>query len=584
MKKNITINLFGTLFAIDEDACSLLEQYLDNMKRYFGKREGGDEIADDIERRVTEIFAELNAQGIEAISIEHVQDIIRRIGNPEEMDDGGTPAADASDTADDAANGTADDGRPEPPEPPADEPASRRKSWLANRRLYRDPDDQLLGGVMAGLAKFFGGTDPLPWRIIMVLLAIFSLSTMAIIYLVLWAFVPVARTAEERLRMQGKPVNPVTLNEELMAGARRAQDYVKTPSFRNSARGCLGTLVAALVFCLKFGLVFVAAGALLTVLGLTFMLGYATLFGVEELVRTGVMDAEFLHIVAYFPSTVWVLWLIAVFSIVACGLLLYGVLRWILHRPESRPVRTGTTVTLVVIFLISVAAAISLGILACVQLDHADDEMERTRFTRNGVFLYPGERDLLASQGWSLPVYVNANRDGYIVERCHSFTTDGTERYFEFKRNDDNLPMKVRAERAVDYPAGRYRLEAVAFSQGNGTYIYALTAAGDTIMQAVPMDDMDGRGTMKNLTLEEARATQVYDDSMSVETFEEVRDRAKGWSYVRTPAFYHAGGPLRYGITNDSGFTHAASTVVNKIGLKDVFVVPAPAAPVSAAQ
>ena len=41
MKKNITINMFGVLYAIDDDACQLLEQYIDNMHGYFDKREGG---------------------------------------------------------------------------------------------------------------------------------------------------------------------------------------------------------------------------------------------------------------------------------------------------------------------------------------------------------------------------------------------------------------------------------------------------------------------------------------------------------------------------------------------------------------
>lgn len=75
MKKNITVNLFGTLYAIDDDACKLLEQYLDNMRSYFSKREGGDEITDDIEHRVAELFSELKTNGVEAISIEHVRDI-----------------------------------------------------------------------------------------------------------------------------------------------------------------------------------------------------------------------------------------------------------------------------------------------------------------------------------------------------------------------------------------------------------------------------------------------------------------------------------------------------------------------------
>lgn len=87
MKKNITVNLFGTLYAIDDDACKLLEQYLDNMRSYFSKREGGDEITDDIEHRVAELFSELKTNGVEAISIEHVRDIIQRIGNPEQMDE-----------------------------------------------------------------------------------------------------------------------------------------------------------------------------------------------------------------------------------------------------------------------------------------------------------------------------------------------------------------------------------------------------------------------------------------------------------------------------------------------------------------
>ena len=59
MKKNISINLFGTLYNIDEDAYNLLENYLDSMKRYFSRQEGGEEIADDIEARIAELLDEL---------------------------------------------------------------------------------------------------------------------------------------------------------------------------------------------------------------------------------------------------------------------------------------------------------------------------------------------------------------------------------------------------------------------------------------------------------------------------------------------------------------------------------------------
>ena len=79
MKKNITINLFGTLYNIDEDAYQLLDNYLQSMKNYFSRQLNGDEIADDIEHRVAELLWEYKEQGIEAVSIEVIKEIIGKI-------------------------------------------------------------------------------------------------------------------------------------------------------------------------------------------------------------------------------------------------------------------------------------------------------------------------------------------------------------------------------------------------------------------------------------------------------------------------------------------------------------------------
>ena len=86
MKKNITINLCGRLFNIDEDAYELLRHYTETLRNYFGKQQGGSEIADDIEERIAELLDELKRQGVEAVNIEHVKQVITRIGQPEEMD------------------------------------------------------------------------------------------------------------------------------------------------------------------------------------------------------------------------------------------------------------------------------------------------------------------------------------------------------------------------------------------------------------------------------------------------------------------------------------------------------------------
>ena len=125
MKKNITINLYGSLYAIDEDAYELLKRYEDNLRAYFSRQADGQEIADDIERRVADLFEELKAQGVEAITIEHVQDIITRLGKPEEM------AGEAEDGAREAfGGGEAAEGGGQP-----------------KKKFFRDPNDKMLGGV-----------------------------------------------------------------------------------------------------------------------------------------------------------------------------------------------------------------------------------------------------------------------------------------------------------------------------------------------------------------------------------------------------------------------------------------------------
>lgn len=85
MKKNIAVNISGVLYPIDEDAYELLKRYLDNMRAYFSRQEGGKEIADDIESRAAELMGELHGGNNTPVTIEDVQYIINRIGSPEEL-------------------------------------------------------------------------------------------------------------------------------------------------------------------------------------------------------------------------------------------------------------------------------------------------------------------------------------------------------------------------------------------------------------------------------------------------------------------------------------------------------------------
>ena len=210
MKKNITINLYGALYAIDDDAYALLEKYLNETKRYFMNRDGGDEIADDIEHRVAELLSEMKADGKEIITLTDIENIIRRIGNPEEMD------SEANGTTDAKAEGfeqKTDDTSDVPPQSPYSTSSNNNFKKLRQRKLYRNPDDQLLGGVISGICNYFGGKDPLPWRLIFVILTLASFQVLSLIYIILWVLIPLARTPEDRLRMKGQEVNMQNINE-----------------------------------------------------------------------------------------------------------------------------------------------------------------------------------------------------------------------------------------------------------------------------------------------------------------------------------------------------------------------------------
>ena len=87
MKKTLTINLGGSVFNIDEDAYQLLDKYLNNLRIHFRKEEGSDEIMNDFELRISELFSERMRLGYQVISIEQVEEVIARMGKPEELFD-----------------------------------------------------------------------------------------------------------------------------------------------------------------------------------------------------------------------------------------------------------------------------------------------------------------------------------------------------------------------------------------------------------------------------------------------------------------------------------------------------------------
>jgi len=85
MKKTFTINISGTIFHIDDDAYENLQRYLHMLNRHFGTAIEGQEILQDIEARISELFIEKTSNKVEVITNEMVDEVIARMGKPEDF-------------------------------------------------------------------------------------------------------------------------------------------------------------------------------------------------------------------------------------------------------------------------------------------------------------------------------------------------------------------------------------------------------------------------------------------------------------------------------------------------------------------
>ena len=210
MKKTLTVNLGGTVFNIDDDAYCLLDNYLMNLKQHFSKSEGADEIVDDIERRISELFSEKVDAGLQVITLADVEEVISRMGKPEEMDneDDGNRQESGND-----GYGPGAWSREEEPQ-------------KVRRRLFRNPDDKMLGGLCGGLAAYLGW-DVTLIRLVLFITMIFGCGALIPIYIICWLIVPEARTAAEKLSMYGEAVTVENIGKTVTGGFEKVTDGVR---------------------------------------------------------------------------------------------------------------------------------------------------------------------------------------------------------------------------------------------------------------------------------------------------------------------------------------------------------------------
>ncbi len=186
MNKVLNINLGGIPFIIDEEAYEYLSNYLQSIKKHFSFSESKEEIMYDIEMRMAELFQErLKARQI--ITFNELEGVIKIMGKPEDF--GGEPIEDIR-----------SDFREK-----RQENNYNYKYVKPGKKLYRDEDNKIIGGVGSGLSIYFGIEDPIWIRGLFAILICLGVGVLP--YLFFWICVPKAVTSSDKLAMKGEPIN-----------------------------------------------------------------------------------------------------------------------------------------------------------------------------------------------------------------------------------------------------------------------------------------------------------------------------------------------------------------------------------------
>ncbi|HLR38644.1 MAG TPA: PspC domain-containing protein, partial [Chitinophagaceae bacterium] len=266
MKKIININLSGRKIPIEDTAYETLKGYLESLLHYFSREEGGDEIVSDIENRIAELFQEKLKKDTHCITDDDVSRMIATMGRPEQLEEEISTEPLEKEAASNQPKTHSQLSRNENDQliggvcsgianyfkiDPAIVriitfiliwaygiglllyivlwivlPGKKGNNQALRKRLYRDPDNKVIGGVASGLGAYFKIDIVIP-RIIFVLpllgviftsifahgfniwgfhhiffpFSVGALPTFIVLYIVLWIAVPKAVTQAEKLEM-----------------------------------------------------------------------------------------------------------------------------------------------------------------------------------------------------------------------------------------------------------------------------------------------------------------------------------------------------------------------------------------------
>jgi phage shock protein PspC (stress-responsive transcriptional regulator) len=336
MNKTVTINLGGIVFHIDEDAYQKLSRYFDAIKRSLNNSSGQEEIIKDIEMRISELLSEKLLSDKHVIGLKEIDEVIAVMGQPEDYI-------------------IEDDSKAE----------SNYQAYKKSKKLYRDKDKGMIGGVAAGLSHYLG--IDVVWIRVILLLFFFGFGTGILAYIILWIATPEAVTTSEKLEMTGEPVTISSIEKKVreefdsVSEKFKNVDYdkygnqIKTGAekFGNSLSEVISNIFK--VFAKFLGVILIITGV--TVLFFLFV-------GIFTLGTGAFIEfpwTEFANAGNFTDYPIWVFGLL-MFLGVGIPFFFLTLLGFRLLSPSMKSIGSIAKYTLLALWILAIAALISIGI------------------------------------------------------------------------------------------------------------------------------------------------------------------------------------------------------------------------------
>ncbi|MGB3947849.1 MAG: PspC domain-containing protein [Bacteroidia bacterium] len=354
MKRTITMNLSGIIFHIEEDAYEKLSNYLQTIKGYFKNSQGCDEIMSDIEARIAEMLQSKVSGSKQAVLMADVDHVISVMGSPEAFAD---EAADKSETKNQKYK------------------EESSYTYTGRRRVFRDPDDKVIGGVCSGISNYFD-FDPI-WLRAAFAISFFVFGSGFLVYMILLIIIPKARTVSEKLEMKGERVDVNNIgkavNEEFQEFKKKMNDLgkeinsdenrtkIKTSSqkFADFLSDTLYRMIKAVGKAAAFFIIFVGIVLMVGLLATLFGTGTINVFdGSHEKIRFSLY--EFCN--AFLPSDLGVEYIVLaliLFIGVPLLMMIYGGIKYLFGiKNKNRIVKYTANV----LWLFGLALVVYIGI------------------------------------------------------------------------------------------------------------------------------------------------------------------------------------------------------------------------------